>query len=558
MPDDNLSPCEVEGPSAGPPFMTSLDGSRPGATSVVTAATAPYPVVVVDPAGRVVELNDAALALLPDARTEQPLPSPGWLAAVQRAPDAVTATGTVGSRSFSAHPSLLPGGGTAWWLVEETAYRSATEELKAERERARFLTEASTALLASLNLDRCMEITARLAAEHLADAALVISPTRAGKLPAVICDHEGRVTRTTIPAQAEAVPGLAEALRGFPPVPSRWIDPASASDWLIPEGFGEVGSLVVTPLPGHGVAAGALVLLRRERQRRFSESEEAFAGLFAARAGAAMSAAWLYAEQNTITDILMRDLLPPSLRQVEGVEFAGGYRASVDTDRIGGDFYDVHPPSEDCPETLAVLGDVAGKGLEAAVITGKIRNTVQALLPMADDHARLLRLLNNALLGSGSIRFATLVLASTHRQGRDVVLRVTAAGHPPPLIVRRDGTVEEADTAGTLIGALPAIDSRSAEVRLAPGETCLLYTDGVTEAKGGPLGDAMFGERRLKRVLAECAGMPAEAVVERIQMLADAWIGDGRHDDIAVLAITAPGGAQLSAVDGTTPGRRTA
>ncbi len=193
------------------------------------------------------------------------------------------------------------------------------------------------------------------------------------------------------------------------------------------------------------------------------------------------------------------------------------------------------------------------------MITGKIRNTVQALLPMADDHARLLRLLNNALLGSGSIRFATLVLASTHREDRDVVLRVTAAGHPPPLIVRRDGTVEEADTAGTLIGALPAIESRSAEVRLAPGETCLLYTDGVTEARGGPLGDAMFGERRLKRALAECAGMPAEAVVERIQMLADAWIGDGRHDDIAVLAITAPhGGAHLSAVDGATAGGRTA
>lgn len=524
----------------------------------MTAATAPYPVVVMDPAGRVVELNEAASALLPGARTEQPLLSPEWLAAAHHAPDVMPVTGTVGSRSFSAHPSVLPGGGTAWWLVEETAYRSVTEELEAERERARFLTEASTALLASLNLDRCMEITARLAAEYLADAALVVSPTRARNLSAVLCDHEGRITRTSVPAQAETVPGLAEALRGFPPVPSRWIDPASASDWLIPEGFGEVGSLVITPLPGHGVAAGALVLLRREQQGRFSDSEEAFAGLFAARAGAAMSAAWLYAEQNTITDILVRDLLPPSLRTVEGVEFAGGYRASVETDRIGGDFYDVHPPSEDCPETLAVLGDVAGKGLEAAVITGKIRNTVQALLPMADDHARLLRLLNNALLGSGSIRFATLVLASTRREGGDVVLRVTSAGHPPPLIVRRDGTVEEADTAGTLIGALPAISSRTAEVRLAPGETCLLYTDGVTEAKGGPLGDAMFGERRLKRAFAECAGMPAEAVVERIQMLADAWIGDRRHDDIAVLAITAPHGSHPGAVDGARPGRESA
>src|SRR5690606_18475091 len=99
-----------------------------------------------------------------------------------------------------------------------------------------------------------------------------------------------------------------------------------------------------------------------------------------------------------------------------------------------------------------------------------------------------------------------IFLASAHREGASVTLRLTSAGHPPPLIVRRDGTVEEADTGGTLIGVLPEITSRTAHVRLAPGETCLLYTDGVTEAKGGPLGDVQFGEERLKRALAECGG----------------------------------------------------
>lgn len=124
--------------------------------------------------------------------------------------------------------------------------------------------------------------------------------------------------------------------------------------------------------------------------------------------------------------------------------------------------------------------------------------------------------------------------------------------------MRGDGTVEEADTGGSLVGVLPTVSSRTARVRLTPGESCLLYTDGVTEAKGGPMGDAMFGEQRLKRALAECAGLPASAVVERVQMLADEWIGEGVHDDIAVLAITAPRGAHLSAVDGTTRGRYTA
>ncbi|GAA2765728.1 PP2C family protein-serine/threonine phosphatase [Streptomyces paradoxus] len=529
---------------------------RTGAVSTVSVASAPCPVVVLDADGNIAELNDAAGALLPAARVGQPLSFPAWLAAGRTRP--VPVSGEVGDRSFSAQPSVLADGRTVWWLLDETAHRSAVAELAAERGRTRFLAEASAALLASLNLDRCMEVTARLATEHLADAALVISPTAGRSLPVVACDHRRELRRSTVSEAPESVPGLAEALRGFPPVPSRWIDPATAPDWLIPAGFGEVGSLVITPLPGLGVPAGALVLLRRAQQDAFTEAEESLAGLFAARAGAAMSAARLYAEQNSISETLMRELLPPTLRQVEGVEFAGGYRASRDTERIGGDFYDVHPPAEDSPETLVVLGDVAGKGLEAAVLTGKIRNTLHALLPMADDHARMLRLVNNAMRTSHHTRFATLVMASVRREEREVALRLTSAGHPAPLIIRRDGTVVEADTGGTLIGVLPAITSRTAQVRLAPGETCLLFTDGVTEARGGPLGDTMFGDQRLKRAAAECAGMPAQAVVERIQMVTSQWIGGGRHDDIAVLAITAPRGAHLSAVDGATRGRYTA
>ncbi|GAA2302942.1 PP2C family protein-serine/threonine phosphatase [Streptomyces hawaiiensis] len=538
-------------------MTSSPAGPRTGALSTVSVVSAPCPVVVLDADGHVAELNDAARALLPAARVGQPLSSPAWLVTAGRTPPTPVSR-EVGDRSFSAHPSLLAGGRTVWWLMEETAYRSAVGELAAERGRTRFLTEASTALLASLNLERCMEVTARLATEHLADAALVIAPTAARTLPVVSCDHRGELARGTVSEAPDTVPGLAEALRGFPPVPSRWIDPATAPDWLIPPGFGEVGSLVITPLPGHGVPAGALVLLRRAQQTAFTEAEESLAGLFAARAGAAMSAARLYAEQNSISDTLMRELLPPTLRQTEGVEFAGGYRASKDTERVGGDFYDVHPPTEDSPETLVVLGDVAGKGLEAAVLTGKIRNALHALLPMADDHARMLRLVNNAMRTSHHTRFATLVMASVRREEREVVLRLTSAGHPAPLIIRRDGAVEEADTGGTLIGVLPTIASRTARVRLAPGETCLLFTDGVTEARGGPLGDTMFGDQRLRRAAAECAGMPAEAVVERVQMVTSQWIGDGRHDDIAVLAITAPRGAHLSAVDGATRGRYTA
>lgn len=297
------------------------------------------------------------------------------------------------------------------------------------------------------------------------------------------------------------------------------------------------------------------MLLRRTDQPAFGENDELLAQMFAARAGAALSAARLYAEQAAVTRTLMRDLLPPQLGPLHGIEFAGGYRASEDYEVVGGDFYDVHPATTPGEETLVVLGDVCGKGLEAAVLTGKIRNTLQALAPLAEDHEGVLTLLNTAMLSAEHTRFATMVLASVAHRNGEVGLRLTSAGHPPPLILRESGRVEEAATRGTLVGALPSITVESFETSLAPGETCVLYTDGITEARGGPLGEDFFGEQRLAASLAGCAGMPAEAVVERVLTLTSEWVGPRAHDDVAVVAITAPRRTHLSVVDGHTRGR---
>nr|WP_225956570.1 PP2C family protein-serine/threonine phosphatase [Amycolatopsis lexingtonensis] len=514
--------------------------------------------MVVDGSGVLRSLNEAARLLFPAAEPGRPLDGTvaDWLIA-SRASDGI-ARGEVGTKSFAAYP-IPHGDAVTWWLVDETDARSAREALAREQERTAFLSDASAALLGSLNLERCMEVAARLAAQHLADAALILAPGHGGIFPAVSCVRGGEPIRSRLAIDPDELPGLGEALQGFPPVPSRWLDPDAAPGWVLPDGFGPVGSIVVTPLPGHGVPAGALVLLRRGDRASFTGQEELFARLFAARAGAAMSAARVFALQASITDTLMRELLPPTLEQLGGVEFAGRYRPARDGERIGGDFYDVHSAiTADGDESLAVLGDVCGKGLDAAVLTGKIRTTLRALLPMAGDHHRLLDLLNRTLGDNADARYVTLVLASARREGATVKLRVTAAGHPPPLVVRADGRVEEADTRGSLIGVLPEIESVSADVTLDPGETCLLYTDGIIEAKGGPLGDEMFGEERLHQAVAECANMPADAVVERVQMLASQWIGRGTHDDMAVLAITAPRGQHLAAVGGHGRGRYTA
>jgi serine phosphatase RsbU (regulator of sigma subunit) len=551
---------------------------------------APCAVVVADHAGTLLAVNREARNLFPAAHPGLDMTSAvGWLAEAHgRLPDdggEPATQGRVGDRRMAARPVRHDDATVAWWLVDETASLLAQDTLLAHKARTTFLDEVSTALLGSLNLQRCADIAAELAVTHLCDAVWVLPPDGGGRFAPVFRARDGAVADGEHDVDAASVPGLAEALDGFPPVPSRWLDPANVPAWVVPGGFGRAGSVAVVPLPGYGVAVGAMILLRAEGAARFTDDEEAVTRLFAGRVGVAMSAARVFAQQDAITETLMRDLLPPVLRHVAGVELAGRYRPARDGDRVGGDFFDVHPVTEAAhdpvlgatadtldeaiddavdvtPDTaegaLVVLGDVCGKGLDAAVFTGKIRSVIHALLPLAGDHLSMLRMLNRALLTARDARFVTLALASVERRGATVHLRLTSGGHPAPLIVRTNGRVEETRTRGTLVGAMPDIDAVTVEATLAPGETCLLYTDGITEAHGGPFGDELFDDHRLQQALAGCAGMPAEAVVERIQMLASQWIGTAAHDDMAVVAITAPRGRHLSAVGGHGPGRYTA
>ncbi|GAA2087733.1 PP2C family protein-serine/threonine phosphatase [Kitasatospora saccharophila] len=526
------------------------------ATGGESLAASPYPVAVLGPDGELLHASHSARRLL-TGPGGGPAGVPHWLRRAHLGlPAAGARPGTVRytdpvAGPVEAHPSPRPDGSTVWWFVLPDGCAGLLPgpagggpcdwEL---------LTRLSGLLLSSLNVDRILETAARQAALHLADAAVLLAPGAGRTLHLVTCLRGGDPVHVQLRADPAEVPGLAEALQGFPPVPSRWIDPGAVPRWLVPAGLDRGGPVLVTPLPGHGVPAGALVLLRAPGGGPFGSEEEVFARLFAARAGAAVSAAVMYSEQAAVTDLLMRELLPPRLEHLSGVDFAGGYRASVDRDRIGGDFYDVHPAADPDGETLALLGDVSGKGLEAAVMTGKVRNTLHALLPLADDHGRVLNLLNRALLTSHHTRFASLVLASVRREGERVRVRLSAAGHPAPIVVRADGRVTESTTLGSIVGVLPEVVTRTDTVLLEPGEACVLYSDGITEAKGGPTGREQFGEHRLRQALAQCAGMPAEAIVERVQMLTAQWLREGRHDDMAVMVIAAPPRGHLAVTGG--------
>ncbi|MFH8467059.1 PP2C family protein-serine/threonine phosphatase [Streptomyces sp. NPDC017991] len=540
----------------------------------------PYPAVTVDASGVVLSHNAQAAVLLARVAVGAALGevAPAWLieAHLRRVSGAgeersAWADGRIGAHGVKALAVPRVDGAVTWWLVGDSAPPSAAQELARERRRAGLLQELSSELLASLDVDRCTAMTAQRAARHLADAAVVVGTGDGHDFPVTRCTSDGPVVQERVALDPAQLPGLAEALRGLPAVSSRWIDPREVPSWAVPEGFvsdvADIGSAVVVPLPGHGVPTGCLILLRRRQEATrlalpgprnrdgFTPAEESFAQLFAARAGAALSVARSHTRQAHSAEVLTRDLLPPSLGRVHGICFSGGYRASVAGELVGGDFYDLYPADTPEAETVAVLGDVCGKGLEAAVVAGRVRHALQALVPFAADHTRLLTLLNGALLSSHRTPFVTLVLVTAVRQDARVRLRISSAGHPAPLIVRVTGQVEEARTDGTLIGVLADIEFNTAEVALQPGETCLLYSDGITEARGGPLGDVMFSEDRLRAVLAQCAGMPAEAVTERVRMILAQWVGEGPHDDMAVLAIGAPRDNRPTTVDEPTRGR---
>ncbi|MFJ9086074.1 PP2C family protein-serine/threonine phosphatase [Streptomyces sp. NPDC102384] len=533
--------------------MTSLPEQRNSCGAGPAAQPrAPYPVVTVGADGVVLSHNDQAGALLAQVGVGVAFGkvAPAWLAEahIRRAGGTGETLATWASgRIDGHHVKALPGpdvdGAVTWWLVIDRAQTGVEQELVRERARAHLLQELSSDLLTSLNVEHCTAVIVERAARHLADAAVVVGTDDGHGFPVTRCTAGGTVARERVALDPGQLPGLAEALTGLPAVPSQWIDPHQVPSWALPFGFvddaADIGSVAVVPLPGHGAPAGGLILLRRRQEAVFTPAEESFAQFFAARAGAALSTARWYAGQAHTTEVLMSDLLPPALDRVHGIGFSGRYRASVAGERVGGDFYDLFPADTPDAETVAVLGDVCGKGLEAAVTAGRVRHVLQALVPFAADHTQVLTLLNRALLSANRTPFVTMVLATAVRRGAYVRLRLSSAGHPAPLVVRTTGRVEEAPTRGTLIGAFADIELTTAEVTLNPGETCLLYSDGITEARGGPLGDTMFSEDRLRTVLSQCAGMPPEVVTERVQMVASQWVGGRRHDDMAVLAIGA-------------------
>jgi PAS domain S-box-containing protein len=297
----------------------------------------------------------------------------------------------------------------------------------------------------------------------------------------------------------------------------------------------KVQSAAILPLSARGAVLGSLTLAMGASGRRYDAELVDLVESLAAGAGLALDNARLFAEQADVARAFQRALLPSELPQVPGAELAARYRAAGRSNQVGGDFYDVFEGA--AGEWAVVIGDVVGKGPEAAAITSLVRATLQAAVLRGDDPEAALRLVDDALRRRPAVQFCSAVhgrLRPLPGGGLDV--RLLAAGHPPPLVLRRDGALEVVEITGTLLGVSPEPRFGAADVHLDPGDAVLLYTDGATELRGG---DPWRGEAALRETVLASAGVRVADLVERVEHEALISSGGELRDDLALLALGA-------------------
>ena len=290
-------------------------------------------------------------------------------------------------------------------------------------------------------------------------------------------------------------------------------------------------SIVVIPLIARGRVLGALSFLNPYPARRHDLEQIALMRAFADRAATALYNANMYVARTNLARTLQRSLLPETLPILEQLALASAYHPVGEGNEVGGDFYDVFTTPLGC--WLAV-GDVCGKGPEAAAVTALVRHSIRAFAFVRASPAQVLGAVNEVMLGHAlAQRFATVVLARLDLSSTPVKAVVAGAGHPPPILLKSGGTTECPVTRGTMLGVRPGSNVSDLTVELQPGSTLVLYTDGLLDA-GAPRRELTPLE--LCHILAAHTGADPHIVVQQLERLALSS-GAGRlRDDVAIVA----------------------
>lgn len=270
--------------------------------------------------------------------------------------------------------------------------------------------------------------------------------------------------------------------------------------------------------------------------RTWSSRDREVLRVLALAAGSEVALRSAAEEARGLARTLQASLLPAYLPEVGGLDVAAYHRAGGSGTEVVGDFYDLFQSGDGCWK--AVVGDVCGKGVEAATVTALARYTIRAAAMAADAPSAILRTLNRALLDQQPAggRFLTAAVVTLRLDADGVEVTLCSGGHAPVLLRRADGHVEAVDLPGTLLGAFDDVTLKDTATTMEPGDALVLYTDGITEARRG---HELFGEQRLRDVIAQPVTAAGE-LTARIESAVTAFTSEGVADDMAVLVLRAP------------------
>jgi serine phosphatase RsbU (regulator of sigma subunit) len=388
------------------------------------------------------------------------------------------------------------------------------------REWLTYLIEVGDLLAHSIDTSLTEALIPRLVVPRLGDWCALLTSTPGG-LPgvaAVAHVEEAAASNMLSPhhelGQRLRSPELAEAM-------------ATATTMLLPE----PPACLVVPVLAHGRQLGALAIghAATPDAEAVTIAEEV-----ARRAATALDNAHVHDERRQIARILQEALLPGDPPELPGVDIGARYLPTGQHAEVGGDMYDVIAlPDGGC---LAVVCDVAGKGIQAASVTGIVREVLRALIADGKPAAEALAALNTTM-HARSDRHCTLALAEIAPPGSDhgdLAVTVYLAGHDQPILVRANGTVSPAGKWGTALGVVARVHCPPQRLTLRPGDALVFFTDGVTERRNGK---EFFGHQRVLQAAAQLAGSPADVIADGLATMALGFSTEPVRDDITVVAI---------------------
>lgn len=384
-----------------------------------------------------------------------------------------------------------------------------------------FLAEASELLAQSLDVELTLALIPQLVVPRLGLWSAVHTTDAWGRLKLDTAAH----------AEEDQLPQLYATLRETGPDTVQARLPAAL----------RAGGQVALPPPTEGmaiplIARGQLLgtlAVGRHPHRRHEPDEVAVLQDVARRAALAVDNARIHAERRHVARTLQRSLLPPALPSVPGIGFGAAYVPTGDAGEVGGDFYDVVPLRDN--QWLVAIGDVSGKGVQAATVTGLVREVIRALVRGGRPLPEILERINETLVERGRGKYCTLALAAVQPTGAgrlEVTLHL--AGHERPVLVRADGRTFAAGSGGTALGLLDTISSPAETLHLDPGDSLIFYTDGVTERRRGR---ELFGGQRLRDAAAPLSHFSAEVIAARLRTTTIGFSAEPPRDDIALLVL---------------------